>query len=283
MAFHPHVDEVRQYFSVHYPNDEKADVARKLTVPTEKVDAKTLEKMWASVQQAEINKYNKLELSPELALDDDLWVHVFIGAAHESSNFPPYFYLSKADRAGLISDIQRLTNQLSGILCRHQLDYQLVHIDGKLFNGFYIYEGFGEKNRYLIDQAGDQKLKFSEVLKAIATEATEEISYAHTNAKAGQNVQEIRFIRSLAERNIHSYGTPLHAVIATATLAIYGSKEYTESDIANLLNRGIKKETREQVLSRLAAMKKSDYERVRGAEASKLGLHPSTLDDEVGR
>ncbi len=51
---------------------------------------------------------------------------------------------------------------------RNGLDGHLIHTDGAIFNGFYIYEDFEEANRARIDAAGNKKLKISKFLNELS-------------------------------------------------------------------------------------------------------------------
>lgn len=271
MSFHTHVEQSKRYYVELYPDEEKSGIAKNLLAPDNSAIIPDLEKMWKSIERA---------AQKTQALDDNLWVICFIESVFNAATLPPFFYMSEAERKETILKIERLTKDLSATLQQNNLDFHLIHNDGKIFNGFSFYEGYGHSNRARIDSKNVNKLKMSDLLSDLAAECTEEISYAHTSGKAGARVNETRFIRALGKANKESYRSPLNAVIAIAVLAIYGTI-YSESDIANILNRNSKNEDPEQVIQDLATLSETDYNRVRGAKADLLGISIQTLDEYV--
>ncbi len=265
MALHPHVEQAKKYYLEIYPDDEKSYTARKL------ISNKT-KKMWSSLLAAR----TKIGGAPH----DNHWVIAFLSVAYHASEKPPYFYQSRQENKELAKRIEQLTSQLSKLLRSHRLDFNLVHIEGKIMKGFHFFEHFGESNRARMNAKGIDKLPISNLLLALSQQAKEDISYAYSDGKAGKKIREIRFIREIAKSNKQVYGSPLNAVIAEATAAIYNTV-YSESDIANLLNRKTKKESPHQVVERLASLKEDEYELRRGGVADSFGIHPSTLDDAV--
>jgi hypothetical protein len=190
MGFHDHVIRIKKQLE---ESDERYKIICCLTEPKGSLDLKRLEKMWKSLE----NRANKTAYG----LYDGMWVFGFLEAIFNASSFPPYFYKNNKDRNETISDIEKLTKKLSRLLVANQLDLQLIYADRKIFNGFYFYENFGERNKYEIDKDQIQKLKASEFLKGLTTDVREKISEASKRGKAGKKVKEIRFIRALAERN----------------------------------------------------------------------------------
>lgn len=165
-----------------------------------------------------------------------IWVWNFLHASFDASNLPPYHYKSKADRIELADTIEKLATRLARALEVNGLDAHLIHNNGKIFNGFFLYEDFGDSNRASIDADGVNKLKVSALIKGIAERAKQKISDEPMPGKSGANVKAIRFIRKIAAQNKRSYRKVLNAVTATAANAIFGT-HYAEGDITNLLAR----------------------------------------------
>ncbi|MGA7800148.1 MAG: hypothetical protein WCC36_05005 [Gammaproteobacteria bacterium] len=167
---------------------------------------------------------------------DDLWVWAFLQAAADASTLPRFHFKPPKERKELSAKISRLAHQLARDLERNGLDGHLIHTDGAIFNGFYIYEDFEEANRARIDAAGNKKLKISKFLNELSEWVACKITEEPTRGKAGKNAQAIRFVRRIAARNSGLYKTPLNAVIAAAVNAIFGTT-YDESDIVKLVKR----------------------------------------------
>lgn len=227
MAYHVHVEMVKEYYLNDFPDDKKAGIAKKLLVPSETVSAKKLETMWRYIQEAK---------EEQGKLYDELWVQIFIEHAFNASNFPVYYYTNKKDRDDLIGEIETLTANLSKKIKANDLDYHLFCTDGKSFNGFYFYEEFSLEKRKDIDQEGFGKIPLSSILKGFSQTAKKEVLSAMTNAKAGGTVDTTRFIRALFN-SIEQYNIKrVNAVLITTVLAIYG-KEYESKGITQLLRR----------------------------------------------
>lgn len=168
--------------------------------------------------------------------DDDLWVWSFLGSALYASDLPPYHYMSLKDRKELSDQITALSKKLARLLTVNDLDAQLVSIDGKLFNGFYFFEDFSEKNQRTINEEKMLKVKISDVLYDTVDRAQRKIKEEPLPGKSGRNVKPIRFIRLMAQRNYRLYGTPLNEVIAISANRLFDTA-YQESDICKLLSR----------------------------------------------
>jgi len=177
--------------------------------------------MWRSLERRKIG-------------DLEHWVWSFLGAAVDASNLPPFHYKSLKARRELSDRIATLAKNLSSELEQNELDGHLIYSDGKIFNGFFLYEDFGESNQARIDADQCKKLPVSTVIQRISDRAVEKIENEPMPGKVGANVRAIRFVRIVAERNKRMYGDPLNAVIATAVNAIF-EKSYEESDIAQPL------------------------------------------------
>jgi len=167
---------------------------------------------------------------------DDFWVWSFLGSALRASTLPPYHYMSLKDRNELSDRIDRLSRELSRTLKANGLDVHMIYTDGTTFNGFYIFEDFGETNQERIEAAGTEKLRVSEHLKFIAERSRNILAEEPLPGKAGKNVKAIRFIRIMAKTNCQLYGTPLNNVLMAAANSIFET-QYSESDIRKLLSR----------------------------------------------
>ena len=178
------------------------------------------------------------ELERLKCIDDPppIWVWHFLRASFDASNLPPYHYKSKAERRDLVKNITTSADCLVRTIKANGLDVSLIHNDGKLFNGFFFYEDFGESNRASIDADKVNKLRVSELIESFATRAKAEIEEEPMPGKKGANVMAIRFVRMIGKNNQRMYGKPLNTVTATATNAIFATS-YTPSDISNLLKR----------------------------------------------
>ena len=230
MSFHPGILRLKKRIL-----DDDADESEKyqhkiLRILTEPEDQSYLPeyyKMWETVFKHCRNEDWEL---------DYFWVYGFLSNVCDSSKMPDYYYISNAERKKLVEKIERYSKQLLNLYKLNDLDINIVHLDGMIFNGFYVYEDFGESNQARIDQDNDNKMPISKAINAGVSYSKERILEANTTGKAGKNVKAIRFIRNLAERNAALYEKPLYNVIATATFALYGI-EYNESDISNILRR----------------------------------------------
>ena len=167
---------------------------------------------------------------------DDFWVWSFLGSALKASTLPSYHYMSLKDRNELSDRIDRLSKELSQTLKANDLDVHIIYTNGTTFNGFYIFEDFGETNQERIEAAGTGKLRVSEYLKFIAERSKNILDEEPLPGKAGKNVKAIRFIRLIAKFHLELYGKPLNKVIATAANSIFET-QYSQSDIRKLLSR----------------------------------------------
>jgi hypothetical protein len=168
--------------------------------------------------------------------DDEVWVWAFLHDALNASSLPKFHYLSQIERKELAEQIERISKKLSLLLKRNDLDFHLIYNDGKIFNGFFCFEDFGESNRESIDAEGRKKLLTSRLLMEIAGRSNKLIAEEPSKGKASKNMRAVRFIRLMAERNLMLYGTPLNNVIAHAANSIFNAN-YVESDIRKLLSR----------------------------------------------
>lgn len=199
-------------------SDDRYEIANKLIVNSADLIA-----MWRSLEKRKIG-------------EDELWVWSFLGTAVAASNLPAFHYKPAKERRELSERIATLANKLASELEQNELDGQLIYSDGKMFDGFFLYEDFGEKSQARIDAAQRKKLQVSTLIQRIAERAAKKISDEPIPGKVGANARAIRFVRIVAGRNKQIYDEPLNAVTATAANAIFGTA-YQESDIVNLLNR----------------------------------------------
>jgi hypothetical protein len=199
-------------------SDDLYDIAEKLIANSPELIA-----MWRTLEKRKVG-------------EDDLWVWSFLRNAADASNLPPFHYINAKERRKLSSRITTLANQLARELEQNELDVQLVYSEGKTFNGFFLYEDFGESNQARIDADKKKKLKVSLLIQKIAERAEQRIAHEPTPGKTSANVRAIRFIRIISAYNKRRHGKPLSAATATAANAIFDTS-YQESDIAKLLNR----------------------------------------------
>ncbi|HEY8095138.1 MAG TPA: hypothetical protein VIE65_03475 [Methylobacter sp.] len=182
-------------------------------------------KMWEALQRRDTNPDQYWH-----------WVNGFLSAVNDANTLPAYHYLNKQSRKDLITRINELAGEFARVLKVNELDGQLIFLDGKMFNGFHLFEDFGESNQAQINVAGVEKLAVSWIIEAIATRAIEKIQNEPQEGKKSKNVRAVRFVRALAKRNMLWFNEPLLAVLATAANALHDT-EYTEADISKLLNR----------------------------------------------
>ena len=201
-------------------NDHLKVVAEKLITNEPEVIA-----MWRAIQNRE-DKSN----------EHDFWIEEFLEAVREANSLPTFHYLNKQSRKKLTSNIKQLAQEFADILKINDLDFNLIHADGKIFNGFYIYEDFGESNRTRIDNDRAQKLLISNLIEKIADRTAFKIENEPQKGKSGKNVKAIRQVRILANRNNRKYGSPLLTVLATSA-NIMNKTSYNEADITKLLSR----------------------------------------------
>ncbi len=200
------------------PSNNLYAIAQKLVV-----DSPELVGMWQTLEKK--NKYN-----------DDLWVRAFLQTAQDATALPPYHFKSVSDRKEISEEIEKLASRLVQALRANELDGHIFRNDGNIFNGFYLYEDFGESNRSRIDRDGIEKLNVTLIIEQIANRAMQKINNEPMQGKVGANVRAVRFARIVAARNIRLYEEPLNTVVATATNELFGTF-YGAGDISNLLNR----------------------------------------------
>lgn len=213
-----HVLEVQRDLS-RFPDDPRREVGAKLIV-----GSPDLVSMWRSLERRSADR------------GDALWVWDFLEVVRYASDLPPFHYMPAKERRTLASSIGSLAEQLAQLLEDNQLDVQLVHNDGKIFNGFFFYEDFSRTNQASFDNDCANKLKCSVLIRAVAERAKRTIKEEPIHGKAGSNARALRFVRLIAARNERMFGEPLNAVVATAANALFGTC-YQESDIRNLRNR----------------------------------------------
>ena len=202
------------------PSNELTEIAGKLIA-----DSPELVAMWRTLDR------RKYPHDPP-----GIWVLQFLDMAREASSLPPFHYKSAKGRRELADTIKDLATRLTRALEVNGLDAHLIHNDGKMFNGFFLYEDFGDSNRARIDADGLNKLKVSVLIERFAERARKKIAEEPMPGKASANVRAVRFVRIIAARNRRLYGEPLNAATAAAANAIFGIS-YLESDIRNLLSR----------------------------------------------
>jgi hypothetical protein len=144
----------------------------------------------------------------------DPWVMIFLSAAKGASELPAFYYKPGTERRKLSSDIERAPNRLTRLIEENGLDAHVIYSNGVNFNGFYVYEGFGESNRARIDATEAKKLAFTQLIKFAACYAQERIAEVRARGKSRRNVRAIRFARLLAENNNSYYAERLLAVTA---------------------------------------------------------------------
>ena len=223
MTLPAHVEQVRTTFA-RLANDKTWDGANLRSISGALIrDDPDLVKMWRALER----------LASKV---DDLWVWAFLNACHRAINVPPYHNISGEDRRELSSQITKTAAHLKRLLTRNELDAHLIHINGALFQGFFLFEDFGENNRARIDAAGDDKLSVSLMVTRVAERAAKKITNEPVRGKKGKNQRAVRFVRLMADRNKDLYGKPLLAVLATACNALHNTA-YEEADVSNLLTR----------------------------------------------
>ena len=164
-------------------SDELYEVAQKLVV-----DSPDIVKMWKSIERAEKQRGYSTDA-------DYWWVKCFLDSAKKSSRLPDFHYIPANERRELQLSITKLTKQLTILLEKNQLAGHLVHCDGSIFNGFYIYEDFSESNQARINDSGTHKLKITDLMKKVEERANEIIETEPLQGKTGTNVAAIRFVR----------------------------------------------------------------------------------------
>lgn len=230
--FPEHVIELKSNLALFAQDGSKDDIQefeimRLLTEPKEDVYLSDYVNMWKTFRR---NMHDPC---------DTMWASCFIEQVKNAYHLPPYYYLNNKERAALIDRINSLSNNLKNILKTNELETQLVSIEGKIFNGMYIFEEFGEKNQALMTEDDCHKAYLSGIMDLMLGNACERISEANTSGKKAKNIEAIRFIRLMSEHNIKYYNNPLNSVIKTATFALYDI-DYSDSDIHNIVNRNVR-------------------------------------------
>ena len=168
--------------------------------------------------------------------EDDLWVWVTVHLMHNAMNLPPFHYKPKKDRDALVQKLTKAGAALIDILKENDLDLNIVYNDGKIFNGFFPYEGFSPFNQQEIDKSGRKKLLTSNVIREVTQNAINRIEDEPLPGKTGKNAAAIRFVRQIVKLNEKRFGFSLYIATAVATNTLFNTA-YEESDIRNLVSR----------------------------------------------
>jgi hypothetical protein len=179
--------------------------------------------MWQSLEKRKIGS-------------DEFWVWSFLRAAADASSLPPYHYITEKKRNDLGKEISLAAKKLCCALRENELDGHLIHLDGQMFKGFFLYEDFSEMRQAEIDSAGDDRVKVTQIITGIAKRAIQKIQDEPQRGKIGKKAKLIRFVRLIAERNMRQYGEAFPADIAIAAHAIFRT-EYSAKDVSMLLLR----------------------------------------------
>lgn len=183
--------------------DKRIHVMNLLTKSGKSQNIYEYENMWEIVKEASKKGRHKF-------LGDE-WVYCFLDAViYNSKELPPIFYLTEKRKKEVLLRLQKYTKGL-------QLIYRDLCLDENL---------------------NKLELNPEHMLKTYLEMAEKKIQESTQRGKRGKNDRAIRFVRNLSESNIMVYGRCLHAVIRAATIAIYAI-EYGESDIDNLISRGM--------------------------------------------
>jgi len=177
------------------PKHELAEIAAKLIDDTNP----ELIEMWCSLERRNGG-------------DDDFWVWAFLSAATTAKDLPRYHHKAKKDRLELASHISKLAKDLALKLEANDLDANLVYVAGSIFNGFYVYEDFSEKNQASIDADGRKKLRLSTLISAVAKRSRDMLVEEPVAGKAGRNKEALAFTR----KQINAYPNSLTAPLLRA-------------------------------------------------------------------
>lgn len=218
MGLPSQVEVVRRHLE-KFPQPKLSEIARKLFIPTDQELCST----WATIE-----RYSHTV--------DELWVWAYLDRVRDCFYVPRYHNLNKKDRKELIEDIQSISKELVMKLSVNGLDATLIHSNGFNFNGFYLYEDFGESNQRQIDQSNTNKLLVSSLITQIASRAVEKIDQEPLPGKKGKNSEAVRFVRMMVAHHMWSYRTPLNKVVVNLANALFGTA-YAESDVSNLIKR----------------------------------------------
>lgn len=217
VSFHEDVNNVARGLADD-PADPLSEIAARLTV-----ESPELQKMWKTLEARK-------------AGDDDIWVWAFLSAAADAANIPEFHNLNAKKRNQLAEKISKQARLLAELLQKNELDAHLVYLQAGIFDGFYLYESFSQETRAYIDKARLKKLALSGLLISMNQDCSERLLDEPEKGKQGKNAHAIRFIRVLGKRNTRRYGSSLNSVLMAAANAIFDT-QYSESDIAHLLNR----------------------------------------------
>ncbi len=240
-----HVKNVKAILSKD-PSNELNGIAKKLFDGTPELTA-----MW--------NTLHKVSRENDLIDEDPLqhsWVVNFLEHAKYFSE-PPAFHKKNAEaRRTLSRKIEKLAKAFSTALIVNGLDSHLVYIDDSMFdpnesnilllldvleprrekmNFFHTYEDCTPSAQAEIDASGRAKIKMSGLILDTAKKLKERIAEEPQAGKQGNRAMAIRFIRSIAKRNMSLYEDELRTETATAANAIFGTA-YGERDVDDLLD-----------------------------------------------
>jgi hypothetical protein len=220
-----HVLEAKE--DLRKKNDEYINTIKKLTETYDLHLARALKKMWVSLEKAEKRKYRAQRLK------DNAWVHYFVIYTNYYSNLPDYYCQNKAQRKKLFENISRRAKNLQSILQSYGFDHHLAYSHQREIFGFYKWPH--PNKRLKVRENEVEAPKISELLDRLIHGIRRELDETPTQRDDDENKARL-FVCGMGEYLINAYGTPLNAVIATATHAIH-NVEYSESQIRKILAR----------------------------------------------
>jgi len=226
MAYHEHVERVKEYYLKDFPDDEKAGIAKKLLFPSDDVGEGELNQMWLNIYEA------RIEQGADLI--DELWIYTIISFAHNAYNLPSISDKNNADRKDLIKDINDSTSKLFKIIKANGLDYHLFYSDTKTFDGFYFRESLQKNSQEWLDKLGTKQITISQILEGFAKEVKKDISEANPNAKKGATFKEIRFIKKMGASISKYKKKTRNKILRTMVMALYGGEPYEDKRINKL-------------------------------------------------
>lgn len=222
------IDVKKEMETMH---DERLPILKKLTVSEHDDYKEECEAIWTLLYQ---------EHQSFSDVDTDLWVYSFLDAVQEFSQLPERFYASSTDREETIERIRNYTEKLKKLYVSIGLDSELISNDGQFFHGFQTHEDdFNSFDRCTptTEKNDISKVSITETLDFFADYAEEELNESSYRGKKAKNIQAIRFIRLLAERNKKTYGKTLEDVVENTALLIYGVQYSENKEFLKILQR----------------------------------------------
>ncbi len=228
-----HVAQVKK--DLEHTDARQYSILTKLTETDDLHVATALEKMWALLEEAEIEKHGAAHFT------DDYWVRSFINHIVSCTNLPDYCYQNQSQKDELLEDIEQLKSRFVKKLQAYDFDYRLSPTADRKRIVFYERQHYSD--RLEIEKNGTEMPHISEMLDRVMKCIRNDVNSFKPCRDDAKKIAR-RFVCDIDEYLRNVYGDPvenkenypLMPVIAIVTMAIHGV-EYTESQVRKILKR----------------------------------------------